>query len=73
MEKLICELQKVGLGRVAGSSMSVLPLSVHFAPISEEEKKNCEKMAKFYASIKSRRAYVFLHQKTNFANCSIRK
>ena len=66
MEKLICELQKVGLGRVAGSSMSVLPLSVHFAPISEEEKKNCEKMAKFYASIKSRRANVFLEKRQIF-------
>ena len=47
---------KVGIGRVNGSSMSVLPLSVHFAPISEEQKKNVERMDKFYASFKSSKA-----------------
>ena len=33
-------------------SITICP--VHFAPISDEEKKDCERMAKFYASIKSR-------------------
>ena len=53
---------QVGIGRVNGSSMSVLPLSVHFAPISEEQKKNVERMDKFYASIKSRKAKYFQSQ-----------
>jgi len=55
VEQVLCELQSIGIGRVPGSSMSVLPLSIHYSPSSEIEKKETkERLDKFYASIKSR-------------------
>jgi len=55
VELILCELQGVGIGRVEGSSMSVLPLSIHYSPsMLEERVDHKEKLDKFYASIKSR-------------------
>ena len=55
VEQVLCELQAIGVGRVPGSSMSVLPLSIHYSPCTEQVKtESREKLDKFYASIKSR-------------------
>lgn len=54
VEQALCELQCVGVGRQRGTSLSVLPLSMHFAPLTVKSEENKVKLDKFYASIKSR-------------------